>query len=275
MPKIYTRRGDEGETGLLYGGRVSKSDLRCEACGAIDEAVSALGLARFLVEVEILRAIILEVQRELFVVGGELATDPSEYSKLVKHFSVVTPEMVNRLEVLIDELNGQMTLPNAFIIPGATAASSALDLGRSILRRAERRVVALMEQDLLGNPLVLQYLNRLSDLIFVMARYEDKELPVEALTGDSKSHWWSVFSSSHSLENSKDGYRISVEIFSEGSNASSTEQSSPVRIPSGGARGATLAFANPKNRKNRIGGRVRERHTSRRGDILLPAKRRS
>ena len=157
MPKIYTKRGDEGETGLLYGGRVSKTDMRCEAYGTVDEAVSALGLARALAQEERLKEIIMEVQRELFVVGGELATDPSEYARLVKHFSVVTPEMVDCLEGLIDELNGQMTLPNAFIIPGATPASGALDLARSILRRAERRVVVLKEHDLLHNPVVIQY----------------------------------------------------------------------------------------------------------------------
>ena len=183
MPRIYTKSGDEGETGLLFGGRVSKTDPRCEAYGTVDEAVSALGLARALAQDEQLKEIILEVQRELFVVGGELATDASQYANLEKHFSVVTQEMVDRLESLIDELNGQMTLPNAFIIPGATPASGAIDLARSILRRAERRVVALKEQGLLQNPALLRYLNRVADLAFVMARYEDRHLPVEALTG--------------------------------------------------------------------------------------------
>ena len=184
MPKIYTRHGDEGETGLLYGGRVPKTDPRCEAYGTVDEAVSALGLARSLVKSDKLKDIIKGVQRELFTVGAELATDPKEYSKLQKHFSVVTPEMIAHLEDLIDELNQEITLPRAFIIPGASTASSALDLGRSILRRAERRVVALKEQDLLGNPQVLKYVNRLADLVFVMARYEDRDLPLEVLTGE-------------------------------------------------------------------------------------------
>ena len=184
MPKIYTRRGDEGETGLLYGGRVPKTDPRCEAYGTVDEAVSALGLARSLVTSDRLRGIIKLVQRELFTVGAELATDPSEYSKLQKHFSVVTPEMTAHLEDLIDELNQEMTLPRAFIIPGASSGSGALDLGRSILRRAERRVVALKEQDMLGNPQILKYVNRLADLVFVMARYEDRDLPLETLTSE-------------------------------------------------------------------------------------------
>ena len=184
MPKIYTRHGDEGETSLLYGGRVSKTDPRCEAYGTVDEAVSALGLARSLVKTERIKDIIRMVQRELFTVGAELATDPKEYSKLQRHFSVVTPEMVAHLEDLIDELNKEVTLPRAFIIPGASAASGALDLGRSILKRAERRVVALKEQDLLGNPQVLKYINRLADLVFVMARYEDRDFPLELLTSE-------------------------------------------------------------------------------------------
>ena len=87
---------------------------------------------------------------------------------------------------MIDELNGRMSLPNAFIIPGASAASGALDLARSVLRRAERRVVGLKEQGLLQNPALLQYLNRLADLAFVMARYEDRRLPIEALTGEGR-----------------------------------------------------------------------------------------
>lgn len=184
MPKIYTRHGDEGETGLLYGGRVPKTDPRCEAYGTVDEAVSALGLARSLVKSDKLKVIIKMVQRELFTVGAELATDPKEYFKLQKHFGVVTPEMTTHLESLIDELRLEMTLPRAFIIPGASAASGALDLGRSILRRAERRVVTLNEQNLLGNPQVLKYINRLADLVFVMARYEDRELPLDALTSE-------------------------------------------------------------------------------------------
>lgn len=185
MPKIYTRHGDDGETGLLYGGRVSKTDPRCEAYGTVDEAISALGLARSLVKTEKLKDIIKTVQRDLFTVGAELATDPKEYAKLQQHFSVVTQEMVEHLEHLIDDLTQEMPLPRAFIIPGASTASSALDLGRSILRRAERRVVALKEQGLLGNPQVLKYINRLGDLVFVMARYEDRDLPLESLTNET------------------------------------------------------------------------------------------
>ena len=184
MPKIYTRYGDQGETGLLYGGRVSKADPRCEAYGTTDEAISTLGLARALSSDQRVREIILEVQRELFTVGGELATAPDHYQTFLKHFQPNTPEMVTRLEQLIDQLNGELSLPRSFIIPGASPASAALDVARSTLRRAERRVVDLKERGLLGNDEVLRYLNRLADLVFILARYQDRDLPVEALTGD-------------------------------------------------------------------------------------------
>ncbi len=184
--RIYTRRGDTGETGLLYGGRVSKTDPRCEAYGTTDEAVSSLGLARALAQDPRVRRVVKQVQRELFTVGAELATDPSERPKLETHFGVVTPEMTGRLETLMDELGAQMELPKAFIIPGASAASAALDVARTTLRRAERRTVALQEQGLLDNPEVLRYLNRLADLLFVLARYEDRHLPFERLTGEER-----------------------------------------------------------------------------------------
>ena len=182
MPEIYTRQGDYGETGLLYGGRISKSDLRCEAYGTIDEAVASMGLARSLLKSEDLYPILKGIQKELFTVGAELATDPSEYGKLTANFSTVTGQMVTNLEKLIDKLKEQLNLPRAFIIPGASSGSSALDLSRSIIRRVERLVVKLKELNYVENHNVLIYLNRLSDLLFVMARYEDKDVPIEALT---------------------------------------------------------------------------------------------
>lgn len=182
--RIYTRQGDTGKTGLLYGGRVSKADPRCEAYGTVDEANSALGLARALSQDPRVKAVLKEVQRELFTVGAELATDAAEYEKLLRHFSVVTPEMTERLERTIDELEEEVRLPRSFVIPGASAASAAIDLGRTVLRRAERRAVELQEAGLLVNPEVLRYLNRASDLVFMLARYEDRALPRELLTGE-------------------------------------------------------------------------------------------
>ena len=185
MP-IYTKTGDAGETRLLFGGRVSKTDPRCEAYGATDEAVSAMGLARALSHDARVKGILLQVEREMFTVNAELATDRDQYHHLEANFRLVTQDMATRLEGLIDELDAQIDLPNAFIIPGASAASGALDLARSLLRTGERRVVALNEQGLLVNPEVLRYLNRLSDLLFMLARYEDRELPFEVLTGETQ-----------------------------------------------------------------------------------------
>ena len=172
--KIYTKHGDQGQTGLLYGGRVSKSDPRTEAYGTIDEAVSALGLARALSQQQRVREIIEHLQRELFTVGAQLATDAAEIDKLRKHFSEVTPAMTTALESLIDELAAVVELGRAFVIPGGSAASAALDLARSTLRRAERRAVGLAETGALDSPEVLRYLNRASDLLFMLARYEDR-----------------------------------------------------------------------------------------------------
>ena len=180
---IYTKTGDQGETGLLYGGRVSKADPRCEAYGAVDEAVSALGLARALTGEPRLREIIDRIQRELFTVGAELATDAAEYDKLQRHFSVVTEVMTASVETMIDELAEAVELPRSFIIPGDSPASAAMDVARSVLRRAERRIVALHENGLLRNPELLRYMNRVADLAFMLARYEDRTLPMERLSG--------------------------------------------------------------------------------------------
>ena len=120
----------------------------------------------------------------MFTLGAELATDPAEYHNLEKHFSVVTPEMVTRLESLIDEADPQIDLPRAFIVPGGSPGSGALDLARSMLRTAERRIVSLDEAGKLKNPEVLRYVNRLSDLLFMLARLEDKDLPPELSTGE-------------------------------------------------------------------------------------------
>ena len=182
--RIYTKAGDAGETGLLFGGRVSKSDSRCEAYGSTDEAVSAMGLARSLCKSRRVQEILPEVQREMFAVGAELATSADHRHHLEANVGVINADMVDRLESLIDELSAGVELPPAFIVPGASPGSAALDLARSLLRTAERRTVALREADMLPNVEVLRYLNRLSDLLFMLARYEDRDLPFELSTGE-------------------------------------------------------------------------------------------
>lgn len=175
MPRIYTKTGDDGTTGLLYGGRIPKDDLLTRAYGTTDEAVAALGLARALTPNETMKADILTLQRELFVVGADLATNPTQRGKLEPEVSLVNQRMVERLERRIDDLVKEHPLPNEFIVPGANPASAAIDLARSVVRRAEREVVALEHAQREVNPLVRQYLNRLSDLLFVLARWEAGE----------------------------------------------------------------------------------------------------
>jgi cob(I)alamin adenosyltransferase len=170
MPRIYTKAGDDGTTGLLYGGRISKADPATEAYGTTDEAVAVLGLARALTQDPALADRLLTLQRQLFVVGADLATNPDERGKLQPGVSLVTAEDVDGLEVWIDELVTAHPLPNAFLVPGANPVSACLDVARSVVRRAERRVVELREGGADVNDAVVRYLNRLSDLLFVLAR---------------------------------------------------------------------------------------------------------
>ena len=170
--KTFNKRGDRGETSLLYGVRVAKSDARCEAYGAIDEAVSALGLARSFCQPEV-KDIVFSLQQDLFVAGAELATPLERYPESQKS-KVVKPEMVQRLEGLINDFEARVDMPREFIIPGACVSSAALDVARTVIRRAERRAVVLKQAGQLANEEVLRYLNRLADLVFTLARYQEK-----------------------------------------------------------------------------------------------------
>jgi cob(I)alamin adenosyltransferase len=173
MPKIYTKTGDDGTTGLLYGGRLGKDDVAVDAYGTSDEAVAALGVARAkLADVE-LAQLILKLQRELFVVGAELATAPENREKLRPGETRVTAEMVASLEEAIDDYSARFTMPDEFVVPGETEVSALIDLARAVVRRCERLAVTMARAGALTNPEVLRYLNRLSDLLFVLARYEE------------------------------------------------------------------------------------------------------
>ncbi len=167
--------GDDGSTGLLGGGRASKDDPRIEAYGTVDEASSAVGLAKSLSPHERVRSICEEVQRGLYALGAELATNPGSGAS----FAHTTEDDVARLDALIAELEQAVTMPAGFILPGATPASGALDLARAITRRAERRCVSLERAGGLKNQHLRRWLNRLSLLLFVLGRYE------EALAGSA------------------------------------------------------------------------------------------
>jgi cob(I)alamin adenosyltransferase len=166
LTRIYTRSGDKGDTGLGDGSRVAKHDLRVEAFGTVDEANAALGLAQLHAEDE-LAEVLARVQNDLFDVGADLCTpeqEAPEYPPLR-----VTAGQVEYLEARIDAYNAELATLRSFILPGGSALAAHLHLARTVTRRAERTVTALMTQQAV-NPEVLRYLNRLSDLLFVLAR---------------------------------------------------------------------------------------------------------
>ena len=179
MTRIYTKKGDDGTTSLWYGGRVAKSDARTEAYGALDEAASALGVARSLCGTDVgeIAADILRLQDDLFIAGAELATAPDAAERLVDGVSRVTPEMTVELETLIDRYMERVELPPKFVIPGGTQLSAQLDLARAILRRAERRAVALDGGDGVLSADLLTFLNRASDAAYALARASDTAEP--------------------------------------------------------------------------------------------------
>jgi cob(I)alamin adenosyltransferase len=166
--KYYTRKGDEGYTSMLGNERVPKYAPRPEAYGTLDELSAALGLARATVRDERSREIILAIQRQLYQLMTEMAATP----KVATRFKKTTADDVAALERLTDALAAEVALPQEFIIPGDTLADAALDLARTITRRAERLVARLFHEGQLDNAQVLRYLNRLSSLLFVLARYE-------------------------------------------------------------------------------------------------------
>lgn len=173
---IVTKIGDKGETSLMYGRRLSKADPRVDAYGCVDELSAALGLARSIATDNFLSDQILATQRDLIVVMGELATASSDQERYVKDgFHLTTTEMADRIASAIFDLEKDRSLyPKDWVIPGGTPISAALDLARATCRRAERHVAALSAAEKDFNPEILRYLNRLSDLCWVLARYAEK-----------------------------------------------------------------------------------------------------
>lgn len=166
--KIYTRKGDDGTTGLYGGGRVPKDSAAPEAYGTVDEAQAALGLARAHAERGgELDALLVAVERDLWVLMAELATEPEQAHKLVDGATRVTPEMVAALEAMIDDVTARFEQPTEFVVPGEHVVAAHLDVARTVVRRAERRSMAVAAP---GSH-VLPYLNRLSDLCWTLARW--------------------------------------------------------------------------------------------------------
>jgi cob(I)alamin adenosyltransferase len=170
---VATGKGDDGTTGLLFGGRIAKDDLRTDAYGAVDEAVASLGLARLALRESALRELselVLRLQRELFVVGAELATNPTAVDRLQEGVTRVSEQMLQDLESELARWESQMEMPREFVIPGETAASAALEVARTVVRRAERRIVELERTLEAPSDWVVPYVNRLADLLWVLAR---------------------------------------------------------------------------------------------------------
>lgn len=167
MP-FYTKQGDSGETSYLGEGGISKSSIRIESVGCVDEGTAAIGLARALSESKKTRDILLEVQKHLYVLMTELSASP----KVADKFDKLNESHLQWLEARIQDLEEAVKLPKVFIIPGGSPASGALALARTIIRRAERRAVAMMEADQIQKGLLVAYLNRLSSLLFVLEVFE-------------------------------------------------------------------------------------------------------
>jgi cob(I)alamin adenosyltransferase len=182
---VATGKGDDGTTGLLYGGRIAKDDARAEAYGSIDEAVACLGMARAEVEhlasvgsltqpLAGLTATILKLQRDLFVAGAELATNPEAWDRLRDGETRVDEAMLNALEDILRAAESAVVMPREFIVPGASRLSAALDVSRTVVRRAERRVIALDHERLVPGAWLMPYLNRLADVLWVLARVAEQ-----------------------------------------------------------------------------------------------------
>ena len=170
--KVYTRKGDDGTTGLYYGGRVAKDSARPAAYGTVDEAQSAMGLARADCEPgSELDGILISLERDLWVLMAELATETENRPKLAPGEQLVTEEMVVALETLIDEVTERFDMPTDFVVPGQTRIAALLDVARTVVRRAERDAMAVNEP----GSLVIPYLNRLSDLLWTLARWQEGE----------------------------------------------------------------------------------------------------
>jgi cob(I)alamin adenosyltransferase len=170
LAQVTTRTGDEGYTDLLGNRRVPKYHRRPEAFGTIDEATSALGLARAHATHGSLKDRIYRVQNDLYILMAELATPPENYDKV--DFKI-RAEHVARLDAESEELKAEVEIGKSFVVPGSTVTGAALDLARTIVRRGERSVARLYHEGDITNSYALQYLNRLSDLLFIMARHEE------------------------------------------------------------------------------------------------------
>ena len=173
---IATKTGDQGSTGLMYNRRVSKNHPRVEGYGTVDELNAALGMARASTTHEWVGSFILRTQADLVILMGELATLPEDLQRYQKDgFSVVQPGMTVRIDEMVGEIESQKISFKGWATPGSSLSSATLDMARVVCRRAERRVAFLLETNALGNPEIVIYLNRLSDALWLLARWVEHQ----------------------------------------------------------------------------------------------------
>lgn len=180
LSKIYTRGGDQGKTSLGSGERVFKSDLRVATYGAVDEANAALGLALLYCEDGDMNGYLITIQNQLFDVGAELCMDPQKNADK-HHISAFDESDIQKIESLIDFYNQDLPPLKSFVLPGGTFFAAHLHVARTLVRKAERELVALCLAENCQHDFILQYLNRLSDLLFVLSRYENCQHETEML----------------------------------------------------------------------------------------------
>jgi cob(I)alamin adenosyltransferase len=177
--KIYTRKGDKGETGLIGGTRVLKSALRLEACGEVDELNAVMGWIRTKLTNETIRQELLQIQRDLFAVGAQLA-DPTGHVERKAEKAGLTEERIRELEGIIDRYDAVLSPLRAFILPGGSEGGALFHLARAVCRRAERRMVVLSQDEPLS-PALIPYMNRLSDLLFTLARAVNRDAGIDEI----------------------------------------------------------------------------------------------
>ena len=184
-PKIYTKQGDAGKTSLFMGGVVSKSHLRIETCGSLDNAVSAIGLARSLSKNSAITTLLLDLQHDLFTISAEISSVQDLTLNETK-ILIIQESHVRKLEKKLDEFREEIDISKEFVLPGGSSGSASIDLARALVRSSERKIVEFNESGELKNQKIIQYINRLSDLLFVMARLEDKLNDFKEVTTSDK-----------------------------------------------------------------------------------------
>ena len=178
MPRYYSGRGDDGHTSLLGKQKVPKYDIRPDTYGVLDEASSAFGLSRAFAKSTKTIEIIISVQRDLYLIMAEIAADPEHAEKLER----LGQDRLEWIEGQITLIGDQIEMPAGFVVPGDSRSGAAIDMARTIVRRAERSIARMVHEGLLGNAVILPYVNRVSSLCFILALWENKQSGVESAT---------------------------------------------------------------------------------------------